>query len=115
MGEQIDESMKFTTQYRGEGWPGFVRINNNSIKWETAAILPFGRRLWCVPGCDICGDPFGMEINADISLMDPWVIKEENSLGETLVTIHSDIGRRLLYNIPHLVIDENHIKKSLRL
>lgn len=38
--------------------------------------------------------------------MDPWVIKEENSLGETLVTIHSDIGRRLLYNIPHLVIDE---------
>lgn len=114
IGEQIDDGMKFTTQYRGDGWPGFVRINAKSIKWETAAILPFGRRLWCVPGCDICGDPFGMEIGADISLMDPWVIKEESSLGETLITVHSDKGRMLLHDIPHLVIEEKSYQEIIK-
>lgn len=100
------EGDKFKSQYRGEGWPGIVRINDKTLKWEQAAGLPFGRRLWCVPGCNICGDPFGMEIGADISLMDPWGIRRENEFGETLVTVHTEVGENLIKNTRHLVVEE---------
>lgn len=106
MGTDVDKNLNFTSQYRGKGWPGVVRINNKSLKYEHAAGLPFGRRLWCVPGCDICGDPFGLEINADITLMDPWSIRKENNLGETLITVHTNRGKTLVEQIPHLVLQK---------
>lgn len=105
-GSKISIDSKFTAEYRGIGWPGYVRVNNKSIAWEHAAGLPFGRRLWLVPGCDICGDPFGMEVKADISVMDPWVIRKGNSLGETLVTIHTVMGRKLITETRNLGFKE---------
>ncbi len=105
LGTRVKTPYTFTSQYRGTGWPGVVRINDKSIAWEKAAGLPFGRRLWCVPGCDICGDPFGMEVGADISLMDPWSIRTQNDHGETLVTIHTEMGKNLLDSIPNLVVE----------
>ena len=96
----------FSAEYRGIGWPGFVRINKKSIAWERAAGLPFGRRLWVVPGCDNCGDPFGTEVGADISVMDPWKISCTNDLGETLIAIHTKDGLGLVHSLPSLVTEE---------
>ena len=59
MGAEIPESLKFSARYRGTGWPGIVRVNGAKLSWNRAAALPFGRRLWTVGGCNVCGDPFG--------------------------------------------------------
>lgn len=107
---------KFDSQYRGIGWPGIVRINDMSLSWEKAAGLPFGRRLWCVSGCDICGDPFGCEIGSDISLMDPWGIRTQNELGETLVIVHTSIGKEIMESTANLIAERkkyNEIKPAL--
>ena len=105
-GSKVSSKGGFTAEYRGIGWPGFVRINNKPVAWERAAGLPFGRRLWTVPGCNNCGDPFGTEVGADISMMDPWKISLENSLGETLITVHSDIGLQLIQHTKSLMAQE---------
>lgn len=104
MGTFISGDLNFSYQYRGNGWPGIVTINNKKIMWDKAAQLPFGRRLWTVPGCNICGDPFGLGVNADITLMDPWVIRKPNDLGETLIIAHTERGSELLRDIPNLVV-----------
>lgn len=111
MGTKIPENLKFSTRYRGEGWPGIVRVNEFELPWNRAAQIPFGRRLWTVPGCNICGDPFGVNAGADISLMDPWKIRQENDLGETLITVHTENGLDLLNNIPRLKIEEKKFKE----
>lgn len=105
MGTAISGDIRFTVQYRGKGWPGMVIVNNAELPWHRAAQLPFGRRLWTVPGCNVCGDPFGMECNADITLMDPWNIRTSNNLGETLITIHTNSGLDLINNIPNLTLE----------
>lgn len=117
IGEKIHKN-NFSVQYRGTGWPGIVKINNSSLPWHRAAQLPFGRRLWTVPGCDICGDSYGIENNSDITLMDPWIIKKNNDLGETLITIHTENGVNLLKNIPNIVLENikfEEVKPSLSL
>lgn len=111
METKIPESLKFTASYRGNGWPGIVKINKAKLSWNRAAQLPFGRRLWTVPGCDICGDSFGLEAGADISLMDPWTIRPENEWGETLIIVHSEKGFELLKNIPNLILEEKSFKE----
>lgn len=106
VGEEINNEKKFYAQYRGTGWPGIVKINNSSLPWHRAAQLPFGRRLWTVPGCDVCGDSFGIESNSDITLMDPWIIRERNELGETLMTVHTENGLDILKHIPNIVLED---------
>ena len=96
MGTKVPENRKFFVRYRGQGWQGIVRVNEAKLPWNRAASLPFGKRLWTVPGCGICGDSFGMEAGADITLMDPWTICSHNELGETLVTVHTQKGDELL-------------------
>lgn len=93
--------------YRGNGWPGYCSFNKKSIPWGIAAIMPFGRKLWSVPGCNICGNPFGTD--ADITLMDPWCIEDNNGTGNNLIVVHTEKGRALLQQIPNLYIQ----KKSL--
>ena len=106
MGYKIPENQKFSTRYRGIGWPGIVRLGEAELPYSRAAQLPFGRRLWTVPGCNLCGDPFGMECGADISLMDPWIIRTANDLGETLVTVHTEQGLSLLESCKHLTLEK---------
>ena len=113
MGTKVPDNLNFSTRYRGEGWPGTVRVREAELPWHRAAQLPFGRRLWTVPGCDVCGDPFGMECGADITLMDPWIIKQANDLGETLVTVHTNRGLTLLRSCQDIVT-ENRTYKSVK-
>ncbi len=105
MGVKSVDAKNTITTYRGEGWPGTVKIMEKQTPWEYAAVMPFGRRLWCIPGCDICGDPFGIESGADITLMDPWQISKRNDLGETLICVHTEKGDKLLRNVGSLNID----------
>lgn len=111
IGEKVDLNHPCKIQYRGNGWPGTVYIKNSKLAWNRAAQLPFGRRLWTVPGCDICGDAFGSEAKADISLMDPWNIRKENELGETLIIIHSALGLDLLTHTPNLNFEEKNFEE----
>lgn len=96
MGTSVPPNLKFRPRYRGDGWPGIVRVDGFELPYSRAAQIPFGKRLWTVPGCGICGDSFGMEAGADITLMDPWTICSHNELGETLVTVHTQKGDELL-------------------
>ncbi len=80
--------------YRGDGWPGKVKFNQCGLAWEQAAAVPFGKRLWRVPGCRFCPDAFG--INADLTLLDPWGIRSKSDLGETLVVAWTARGAELL-------------------
>lgn len=111
MGVTLPENLNISTRYRGKGWPGIVRIMGAELPYSRAAQLPFGRRLWSVSGCNICGDPFGIEIDADISLMDPWKIKTSNDLGETLITVHTKKGLDLLKNIDSIILEEKTYKE----
>lgn len=99
IGTKLSENLEFSASYRGNGWPGMVRLNGSELPYSRAAQIPFGRRLWTVPGCDICGDSYGLNANADITLMDPWKIRTPNNAGETLITVHSEVGKNLLSNI----------------
>lgn len=99
MGTRLPENKKFFVRYRGQGWQGIVRVKEEMLPYSRAASLPFGKRLWTVGGCNICGDSFGVNSNADISLMDPWNIRPSNDLGETLVTVHTERGMKLLQQI----------------
>ncbi len=110
MGTSIPKDKNFLYQYRGNGWHGIVKLNDKSLPYHRAAQLPFGRRLWSVPGCNVCGDPFGLEYGADLSLMDPWMIREANDLGETLVTALTTKGEELLKNCANLTTERKEYK-----
>lgn len=105
MGTDVPSGLNFTVQYRGNGWPGIVQIREAVLPYSRAAQLPFGRRLWTVPGCNVCGDPFGTNALADITLMDPWKIRTPNNLGETLTIVHTARGRKLLEQLPSLKLE----------
>lgn len=109
----IDCKHPFSVRYRGMGWPGIVQVKGAELPYSRAAQLPFGRRLWTVPGCDICSDPFGVSSGADVSLMDPWNIRTENDKGETLVTVHTHKGHSLIRQIPHLVLESKTYEEVL--
>lgn len=108
---EISENLNFSIRYRGNGWPGIVRVNESELSWNRAAQIPFGRRLWTIPGCNVCGDSFGTNVGADITLMDPWKIRSENDLGETLVIVHTDKGLNLLNNILSLRLEQKAYKE----
>lgn len=104
-GTKIPDDLQFSAQYRGNGWPGVVKINSRSLPYHRAAQIPFGQRIWTVPGCNVCSDSFGFLAGADITLMDPWVIRNPNNLGETVVIVSTEAGDDLLNNIPIIALD----------
>lgn len=92
-----------TVSYRGSGWPGYCVLNKNSIPWDIAAGMPFGKKLWSVPGCDVCGNPFGE--NADIAVFDPWIIDKSNEGGRNVIAVSTEKGMDIIQAVPNLVID----------
>lgn len=114
MGTKVPKNLNFDVSYRGRGWQGYVQINGKMLHWSRAAQIPFGRRIWSVPGCNICGDPFAIGVNADISLMDPWIIREPSDLGETLITVHSAKGEEFIKKLsPKLKLEEISYSQAL--
>lgn len=107
MGTTIPKDKNFFVRYRGRGWQGIVQVNKAELSWSRAASIPFGHRLWTIPGCNICGDAFGINSDADFSLMDPWNICQPNDLGETLITVHTDRGKNLLGQIANIKLEPN--------
>lgn len=103
-----------TFAYRGNGWPGKCEFNGKKVAWGIAALMPFGKKLWTVPGCDICGNPFGDD--ADITVLDPWVIHKANEMGDNLIVVHNDKGLNLINSINSIEIKKMNyaeIEKSL--
>lgn len=86
--------------YRGHGWPGRVTVDNRSLEWEQAAAIPFGKRLWRVPGCLFCPNPLGYK--ADITLADPWGLEPCDTAGKTMAIAWTATGSTLLHATPHL-------------
>lgn len=37
--------------------------------------------------------------------MDPWVIRKSNNLGETLITVHTEKGLKILKDITNIVLE----------
>lgn len=103
-----------TFAYRGNGWPGKCEFNGKEVAWGVAALMPFGKKLWTVPGCDICGNPFGDD--ADITVLDPWIIHKSNEMGDNLIVIHNEKGLNLINSINSIEVKELNyieIEKSL--
>jgi coenzyme F420-reducing hydrogenase beta subunit len=111
LGEKIFLNKPFYITYRGSGWPGYVNLNKSQIPWDVAARMPFGKRLWSVPGCDICPNPFGE--NVDLTLMDPWLIEKSNKYGKTLIIVHTQRGLDILQKINTLEIESKDVKSII--
>lgn len=92
LGVLVDE--KTHVRYRGDGWPGSMSIGTKKITWADAASLPYGKKMWMVPGCRFCGDLFGH--NADISLSDPWGLTENTESGSNLIWVRTAKGMNFL-------------------
>lgn len=105
MGRKLPADLRFTIRYRGVGWPGIAKFDDAELVHARTSQLPFGHRLWTVPGCNICGDPFGFLAGADISLMDPWGICGPNDFGDTLITVSSPAGHELLTKVGNLTLE----------
>lgn len=77
--------------YRGEGWPGFIRIfsNDKNIKlpYRKTFAKYCGEYFWNFR-CRICNDPFGE--NADISMGDAYFLKD-NGEGNTFCVIRNKV------------------------
>ena len=96
--------------YRGKGWPGEVSINGRALDWEVAAALPYGKKLWRVPGCRFCPNAFGTDV--DLTLADPWAIQEPSDLGKTLTFAWTDRGIKLLEESPSIRLEVLNTKKA---
>ena len=81
-------------KYRSDGWPGSMDIEGKKLRWEDAAALPYGKKLWMIQGCRFCPHPLGW--NADITIADPWGINHDDKRGKNLIIVQSKLGKRLL-------------------
>lgn len=98
-------------QYRGDGWPGRVGYNGKSLPYARLASLPYGQKLWRVPGCRCCPDPFCLE--SDLAVADPWTL-ESAGPGNSLVMVLSDGGGRLLENASGRLISADLSEREMR-
>lgn len=110
----VDIKKPFSAKYRGDGWPGIIRINKKEIPLENGVAMSMQKRLWTVNGCKICGIPFGDKV--DLSLMDPWggyYKKSDN--GITVVVIQSSQGEKILSDLnAHINIEKKSFKQIKR-
>lgn len=81
-------------QYRGEGWPGLVRLGERAEPYKKMAAFPYRQRLWRIPGCRSCPDPFCLD--ADISVADPWGIDQDSPTGRSMLAVWTAKGTALL-------------------
>lgn len=104
----------FDLSYRGDGWTGFSTMMGVKTPYKKFSYLAFGRRLWTVPGCNACSDPYGKDIRADITILDPRYVCEENELGDSFLVVMSDEGKQLVLSTPHLISQQISYESSLQ-
>jgi coenzyme F420 hydrogenase subunit beta len=103
--------------YRGEGWPGKMRIGLKTgedvfIKFPDYWFRCFGQFFY-PKRCLLCCDQ-GNEL-ADISFGDPWGVEEGDDIGTSLIISRSEIGESFLQkaaakNVKLQVIDRDRIQ-----
>jgi len=86
----IKEENVSEIDFRGEGWPGYFKIEN---KDGTEIMVPYGdikamggvfsSALYRPLFCSLCDDPFGRF--SDVSLGDAWHKKAEDDLGQNIM------------------------------
>jgi coenzyme F420-reducing hydrogenase beta subunit len=111
----IEPDLDLSPCYRGSGWPGETVLGGRSIPYSRGAALPFGKRLWRVPGCRCCPNPLGIDV--DLTLADPWDIEGCMGSGMTMVMVWSQQGQQLMESVPGLAVDRRlrlkEVKKSI--
>lgn len=90
----IGTDLRTPVRYRGNGWPGKVKVGKKELRYEDAAALPYGKKLWMIPGCRFCAHPLGW--NVDITLSDPWGICHKDKRGKTVIFVRTATGRDFL-------------------
>lgn len=115
---KLPKDDNYQLSYRGDGWTGNTTFLGRKIPYKDFSYLPFGKRLWTVPGCNACVDPYGVNIEADIAILDPRYICKEGSTGESLLVVMSKTGNELVQKTPELVssvIDYSEVLPALGL
>lgn len=92
-------------KYRGEGWPGFMRISLKNGKTVKVALPLYWRFLgldFFMPRrCLICDD--GLNELADLSFGDAWLPKfSKDNLGTSIVIVRTSAGMNLIQNAKEL-------------
>lgn len=100
--------------YRTNGWGGeFCASSNTDIVckdfckiWSNDVISNgLDKCKYCNIGCS----------RADITVGDPWLISKENiGDGKTLVFCHTEMGRSILLNTPHICVEQQPNTVSLQ-
>jgi coenzyme F420-reducing hydrogenase beta subunit len=104
LGVSQTEQSRVEISFRGQGWPGKLSFGTKRMSFEEVASLAFGRRLWAVPGCRLCTNPLG--VNVDLTLADPWGIEKPGGLGKTLTVVWNQRGWDLLAENKDLLMIE---------
>jgi|GEM_PF-2446068 len=77
--------------FRGNGWPGRISAGSYSVAYKEIASLIYGKKLWRLPACCFCANPFAS--GADLVLADPWGISGHFiDAGKTLVFAMTERG-----------------------
>ena len=85
--------------YRGQGWPGFVRIasdsNTSKIEYRTCWKYFLGSNYFTLKNCLMCEDFFA-ELS-DISIGDAWLDSVENdTIGRSLIITRTCKGQAII-------------------
>lgn len=84
--------------FRGNGWPGKIGSPNDESRqseYSSFSAIPFGLDIWNVKGCYRCADCLALDY-ADITVGDPWGLKEANSNGCNILFVNSPKGEELI-------------------
>lgn len=84
-------------QYRGGGWPGFMKLTIAEKKFGSKQEVKFPfRKAWAAGygkyfknlRCSVCNDPFAQ--NADIVFGDSYFLQDTDTIGNTLCIIRNE-------------------------
>lgn len=95
--------------YRGEGWPGLMKIITDTHTYTLSNYWGFiGSHFFYPKRCLMCGD--GLCELADISFGDAWLPKyKDNNMGKSIIISKNEIGE----NILNKMNDENYIESNV--
>ncbi len=93
----IDEKRLVGIRYRGEGWPGSMKIFQEDMQWSLSECWgEIGSNIFIPLRCTVCPDPTG-ELT-DASFGDAWLPEYKwDKIGRSIVISRTKNGERYLY------------------